>query len=272
MNLYDYYLNYFAMGMKKAIVFIILSLLIASSAFCSVIEPGEYLEYEVSYFGIKLGSIKLSTYNNGLINGSKTYRVKAQIDSYKGIPFVDLHSVMNSFIDESGDFTHKFTENKKVTDGLWNYQEILFNYKSNQHKNEIWEGKTLKQKNIFYSEKKWNDGLSLICIARAKCGLRQVLNIPTLVFSDTAFTVFYFYNKREGIEIDALSYPVRCLLFDGQAHWKGIYGLSGKFRGWFSDDEARIPIKAKMYVYVGNIVIELIKWKRASWMPPKYQG
>jgi len=48
----------------------------------------------------------------------------------------------------------------------------------------------------------------------------------------------------------------------------GNYGLSGKFEGWFSDDDAHIPIKAKMNVYVGSVVIELVKWKRGSWNPP----
>ena len=45
--------------------------------------------------------------------------------------------------------------------------------------------------------------------------------------------------------------------------------LKGSFEGWFSDDEARIPIVSKMNVYVGNVVIELVKWKRPGWVPPR---
>jgi len=45
--------------------------------------------------------------------------------------------------------------------------------------------------------------------------------------------------------------------------------LSGKFEGWFSDDNAHIPIKALMNVYVGKILIELKSWKRTGWIPPK---
>ena len=55
----------------------------------------------------------------------------------------------------------------------------------------------------------------------------------------------------------------------GQARWTGLYGLSGNFEGWFSNDEARVPIKAKMSVYIGSVVIELKSWKRPDWKPPK---
>ena len=73
----------------------------------------------------------------------------------------------------------------------------------------------------------------------------------------------------EIVEIDAAKYPIKTVYLSGTANWTGIYGLSGKFEGWFSDDEARIPIRAKMKLYVGDANIELVKWSRGSWQPPK---
>jgi hypothetical protein len=49
-----------------------------------------------------------------------------------------------------------------------------------------------------------------------------------------------------------------------------LYGLGGKFEGWFSADDSRVPIKARMKVYLGNINIELKKWIRTDWTPPKF--
>jgi hypothetical protein len=51
--------------------------------------------------------------------------------------------------------------------------------------------------------------------------------------------------------------------------WTALYGLGGKFQSWFSADDASIPIKAIMNVYIGNINIELKSWKRIGWTPPK---
>ena len=78
-----------------------------------------------------------------------------------------------------------------------------------------------------------------------------------------------FDGKQEIVEIDAVKYPVRTKYLNGSADWTGAYGLSGKFEGWFSDDDAKIPIRAKMKVYVGSVNIELVSWKRTNWTPPK---
>jgi hypothetical protein len=48
--------------------------------------------------------------------------------------------------------------------------------------------------------------------------------------------------------------------------------LTGDFEGWFSNDEARVPILAKMKVILGSITIELMRWKRAGWTPPRAEG
>jgi hypothetical protein len=123
--------------------------------------------------------------------------------------------------------------------------------------------------NHMKSNKKINDGLSLFFLARQMCNIKQVMSIPTLLDKDIVTTTINFQKKNENIEIDAVNYPIKTLYFNGVANWTGIYGITGKFEGWFSDDEARIPIKAKMKVYVGDVNIELIKWKRTSWNPPK---
>jgi hypothetical protein len=45
--------------------------------------------------------------------------------------------------------------------------------------------------------------------------------------------------------------------------------LEKDFEGWFSDDDARIPIRAKMKVIIGKVDIQLVRWKRANWSPPQ---
>jgi hypothetical protein len=93
--------------------------------------------------------------------------------------------------------------------------------------------------------------------------------MPTVIMEDTVNTVVNFNGKQEPVSIDAVQYPIKSVYLNGEANWTGIYGLSGRFEGWFSDDDARIPVKAKMKVYVGSVTIELQKWRRGSWQPPK---
>jgi hypothetical protein len=78
-----------------------------------------------------------------------------------------------------------------------------------------------------------------------------------------------FARRQEKAEIDAVDYPVDVLHFDGRADFVGIFGLTGDFEGWFSNDNARVPILAKMHVIIGSVTIELMQWTRAGWTPPR---
>ena len=106
-------------------------------------------------------------------------------------------------------------------------------------------------------------------MARKYVHSKRNLKIPTLLEVDTVTTSIFFSGEKESVSIDAINYPVKTVHFTGKADWTGIYGLSGKFEGWFSDDTECVPIKAKMNVYVGNVVLELKSWKRNYWTPPK---
>ena len=233
-----------------------------------VIQPGEEITYEVSFFGVKLGSIKIITEGYQTYNGIKVVKAKSYIDSYNGIPFVDLHSIFESWMDPSITYSHKFASNTKVKEG-WLYEQLLFN--TAQENIQVTDFLNKKQTRNFtiYSKKKYADGLNLFFLARTKLYSKKNIKIPTMIESDTVTTVINFSGKRENIDISAVDYPVKTVYFNGDANWTGIYGLTGKFEGWFSDDGACVPIKAYMKVYVGNVKIELIAWKRNNWAPPR---
>ena len=234
-----------------------------------VIVPGEELIYDVSYMGISLGTIKVNTLKKEDFNGKTVHHTKVYIDSRKGIPFVDLHSIYESWIDPSVQFSHNFAASTKESDGSWSYDKYLFDYPGQAVTMEKYKVNKLSNKRVLKTTKKWNDGSSLFFLARQMLKSQKTIKVPTIIMDDTVSTSINFVGKEETVEIDAVKYPVKTLYLSGNANWTGIYGLSGKFEGWFSNDEARVPIRAKMKLYVGNANIELVKWSRSSWQPPK---
>ena len=241
----------------------------STSSFAQIFSVGEELNYEVSYLGVRLGTIKIITENKDNVGGKPVAKVKAFIDSRDGIPFVSLHTIFESWIDNSVTFSRQFVGHFKTSDNKWTYEKINFDFSSNKFRCEKWLDNRLLAGKDFYSLKKWNDGMSLFFFARQYCNTTKPVSVPTIMDQDTVKTKLNFSGKRESAEVSAINYPVKCIYFDGVANWTGIYGLSGNFEGWFSDDDARVPIKAKMKVYVGSVSIELVSWKRAGWTPPK---
>ncbi len=260
-------------ALKKSILFLI----IIGISFCAgfqqtanaqMIYPGEDLLYEVSFLGIKLGSIRMRTEDFQMHDGKKVCKAKSNIDSYKGIPFVDLHTIYESWFDQSVSFSYKFNGHTKEND-YWLFDQLFFDYDKGEIGFEKWKKTQKYYGNVVKNNKKMNDGLSVFFFARQFAKTKQYIKIPTLIDRDISATYINFLNKKENVEIDAVNYPVRTVYFNGKSDWQGVYGLNGTFEGWFSDDEASIPIKAKMTVYVGSVKLELVKWKRGSWAPPR---
>ncbi len=234
-----------------------------------LIYPGEELVYRVSYLNISLGTIKTVTEPYTTLDGRKVAKVKIFIDSHPNIPFVSLHSIYESWIDTSVTFSYKFNANTMVEDNVWEFDQYLFDYTSRKATLEKWRKKEKLASKQFDITKHLNDGSSLLFCARAMLYSGKSYNIPTVIMEERVSTVINFAGNKAETEIDAVEYPVRTVYLNGDANWTGIYGLTGRFEGWFSDDEARIPIRAKMNLYVGSVTIELQSWKRGSWRPPQ---
>ncbi|MCX7880351.1 MAG: DUF3108 domain-containing protein [Ignavibacteria bacterium] len=233
-----------------------------------MIFPGEDLLYEVSFFGIKLGTIRIVTEGIEKIDGNYVFKTKAYINSYPSIPFLDLQGVFNSWMDSTASYSFKFTSSIKQK-GLWFYEQVIFDHNKKLIQVDKFKKNEKYYSGVIHTEKKWNDGLSLFFFAREYTKSNRRVKTPTFMDKDTSYTLINFHGKRESVKISSIAYPVKTVNFYGKAEWTGIYGLTGFFEGWFSDDDASIPIKAKLNVYVGSINVELIKWSRKGWVPPK---
>jgi len=231
---------------------------------------GEELEYEVSYSIFSLGKVKIQVVDTALRNGTTVYRAKAFMDSYSGVPFVSLHWIFYSEIDPLL-FSHYFSgiDNKDTTSVP--YSNYTFDYGHDRvyvERGVRPQGDSITRSSDTISTT-YQDGLSLFFYARGRVHSTGGENVPTFVDEKKVNTFINFMNKTTSTEIDAIKYPVETIEFDGRADFVGIFGLTGGFSGWFSNDEAAIPIVAKMKVIIGSIRLELVKWNRPGWVPPR---
>jgi len=234
-----------------------------------VMQTGEYLKYEVSFLGVKLGSIETFVDGSENFEGKSVWNTRSVIKTYQSIPFVSIDATFRSLIDRSVTFSHDFMSN--INDGN-NPPDILhtmFDYEKKQIRLDKFKGDKLIEQIKFDTDKKWNDGGSLFFVARRLLTLKKTVRIPTIIDQNQSQTIINFHNKKENITTKSIGYPVKTIFIDGVADWEGLYGLKGKFEAWFCDDISGIPIKAKMNVYVGSVDIELVEWKRKGWEPPK---
>lgn len=231
---------------------------------------GEELIYNVSYVFIDIGQIRVKVLDKMTKGETSYYRAIAYMDSYAGVPFVNLHSIYESNVRD--DIVSLWFRSREKDDSRWYYTVYGFRYDERQLtvQKGVWGSRKIDSIDTLFVDTLQQDGLSLYYFARQHLRSGQTMHVPIVVKEKFAFTDINFYGKRTSVEIGAVKYPVDVIEFDGTAKFVGVYGLTGEFQGWFSNDEARIPIVARMKVIIGSIKVELMKWNRESWSPPQY--
>ena len=239
-----------------------------------LLKIGEDLEYKVSYSFFSIGTIRIQLVEKGERNGRDVYRARAIIDSNPSLSWlVDLHIRFYSEMDGEV-FSYTWIGDDSTKKEV-QYRRITFEYDSNRVLFD--RGKKLltgqREPDSIDTVKvteKCQDGFSLFFLARKHVRQKKQVNIPTFIENKQVNTFINFMNKRTDAEIDAVDYPIEVLEFDGKADYVGVFGLTGGFSGWFSNDDARVPIVARMNVILGSIKVELDRWSRPGWVPPKY--
>jgi hypothetical protein len=248
-----------------------------SPAVCdsSVICPGEELVYDVSWFGISLGRIRIKTQESITVGGKLQHSAVAVIDSYSRIPFVDFHSVHYTQLDERF-YSLGFRYLEKKGD-KWMCETSHYDFSGGR---VVVEKAYQKEKTsppiglpafdtLRIRDTLIEDGFSILYFARGNIRCREEITVPTIVYGKQGRTVFQFSNRVAYEDIEVLEHKkVRVIPLEGRAEFEGAFGLSGDFKGWFSDDRAAVPIKAEVKVLLGSITIELVRWKRDGWEPP----
>ncbi len=234
------------------------------------LQVGEDLTYEVSYLFLKLGVVRTVVKSKKIFDGITYYDAVAYIDSYPGIPFVNLHQIYETML--LPDYFSKYFHGIVKYDNYSSYTNYYFNYKKSEIKiikgrvfpPQIWTDSTTT------ANTEYQDGLSILFYTRMNTGKDTSVNLPCFVNEKKVYTHINFYKNVVPISIDAVNYKISSVKIDGTTNFISIFGLTGHFEGWFSNDDAAIPLLAKMKVIIGNVTLELKKWNRKGWIPPEY--
>ncbi|MEO6694172.1 MAG: DUF3108 domain-containing protein [Ignavibacteria bacterium] len=260
------------MGMKKISLFLLL-FCFSNSVLpqAKILVKGEELKYIVYYGFIKLGEVNMKVTGAKTEGSNVIYTAWSEMKSYQGIPFVTLNSIFETEIVFDGKdlYSRNFKATDYKDDGLIN-TEYKFNYDSSYvHVIKINNGKIEKNEKINFNHNiKFQDGLSLFYRARINSFSTDDFLIPVFMNESETSVNYYFSSLREEISIP-MKDDIKSIRCNGVANFEGVFGLSGEFGGWFSDDEARMPLKALVNVMLGNVTLELDSYTRPGWKPGK---
>lgn len=238
------------------------------------LQVGEELEYKVSYSFFNIGTIAFKILSEEQRNGRTTFKAKAVIESNPSLNWLkEVHIRFYGEMDDSI-FSYYWISEDSSKKGI-DYHSLTFNY---DERELVYRQGTVPVSGVRDTAKietiplhgRGQDGLSLFFYAREHARERQEVRVSTFIEDKEQNAYINFQNKIEDMDIDAVDYPVETVFLEGKADFVGVAGLTGGFRGWFSNDDARIPIVGRLNVWLGSIKVELKSWKRPGWQPPRY--
>lgn len=268
--------------MKFKILSILLSFIFVSHIYPQqdkIVEIGEELNYSVYYGFIKLGEVKFKITGKSKENKKDLYTSTASIKSFESIPLVNINYIFESIMmyDKSEVHSTKFTATEFKDKSITNIY-YTFDYEDKKIRTIKEVDGIEEAKNDFKLEKDklYQDGLSLFYNARLQSLSDKIketggrYNVPVYINEKESSVRYSFNTKPENVDIDMVDYDIKCIRVAGVADFVGVFGLTGEFAGWFSDDEWRVPIKAKFNVTIGSITLELTSFKKRNWTAPPF--
>ncbi|MEO8209538.1 MAG: DUF3108 domain-containing protein [bacterium] len=238
-----------------------------------VMEVSEELKYEVSYGFIKLGYVKFVLSNFHKEGKKLIYHSKLEVKSYPEVPFIKINEILESEMEISKDglFSKKFYEtdfkDKSIT-----RTDCKFNYIKNYIKLKVETDGNI-EKNIPIQIKKnirYRDELSWQYDSRINSFTNKNFNIPIFVNGEESSVRYSFNVNKTVIKIEKFDYDISVIKMEGTADYTGLFGFKGEFLILLSDDKERVPIKAYFNSTLGNVVWELISFKKTKWNPPAF--
>ena len=226
-------------------------------------QIGEQLTWKVRWSFIRLGTLKMIVEDTVRIKNQKLYRIRLLMDSNPVLIFVNIHNKYECLVDSLfRPVVYMVNENNGGDRNLLLYQ---FDYQKKlaimQVLNADDTTKVVKQKTIPLEHTLY-DGISLTFFARGNAYPDKRFRLYTFINDQTGPLDMYFSPEMEKIKISAINKKMSTIRVEGTFHIKGIAGVTGDYKGWFTLDERRVPLKALMKVFIGNVVVELEAWDK----------
>lgn len=221
----------------------------------------EEFEYEVRYGFMNLGTVEVETHTRDTTYNGKTARKFTNIiKSNPRVPVVGRREVH---------YHTMLTRNDTIPYGLrfWsdNYhddimEEYLYEFDYDEGEATYYvEG---EKKSVSELNEPADGGPAIFYYSRLHAGTSRNIQYPIYIDEDTGFVEINNQSSVNSYDSKAFDGKVDSYRATGNANFDGPFGFSGDFEAIFKADELRIPLEAKVKVWVGNVTVRLTDYKR----------
>ena len=220
----------------------------------------EVFTYKVKFGFFKLGEVKTTIIRDTTYQGQKIWWLRTVITSNSKIPFVGKEeNHYNTFMVE--------TDSTPYTKLYW--RDDL---DEEEFESEVYEFDYENEK-VYISEKMTpvdtlsltepsSSGQLIFYYSRLFAGTDKDYRLPVYLERKKGYINATNSTKIERRNYDAFEEPVETYFSKGDADIDGPFGFRGKFKAWYITDDLRVPAEAHAKVWLGNVKVQLIDYKK----------
>ncbi len=225
-----------------------------------LLEWKEVFTYKVKFGFFKLGEVKTTIIRDTTYQGQKIWWLRTVITSNSGIPFVgEEENHYNTYMVE--------TDSTPYTKLYWrdNLDEDEFEaevYEFDYEKEKVYISENMSPVDTLSLTEPSSSGQLIFYYSRLFAGTNQDYRLPVYLEREKGYIDATNSTKGEMRNYDAFEEPVKTYFSEGDADIDGPFGFRGKFKAWYIADDLRVPAEAHAKVWLGNVKVQLIDYKK----------
>lgn len=220
----------------------------------------EYFQYSVQYGFFRLGTIDVWIEKDSLYKGQRTHLLRTVIRSNPAIPFVgNEENHYSSLMVATDTLPHSmifWTDN--VDEEIYRETEYIFD----RERDSVYTFEEHEPVNTIELEEPASSGHIMFYLSRLFPGADTSFRVPVYIEHEKGFLRAGGNNRVEKREYKAFEQPIPTYKLTGYANVDGPFGFSGHFTSFFSTDDLRVPLEARVKVWIGSVTVKLINYER----------
>jgi len=229
-----------------------------------ILSAGEWFRYEVSYGFFTLGWVEVSILPDTVYNGRVHHHLLTRMISNDRLPLIgyerdEFHTLF--YVNEEGLPVSSLFWKDNVDEEEWDEIVYRFDREADQ---------------VFYKEEDETTGeLSLVepataghivfVYSRLFAGGGVNTELPVYVSKKLGYLEFDHSSATEMRAYEAFEEPIATYKTNGRTvDIVGPFGFSGRFVAFFGQDDLRIPLEARVKMFLGSAVVKLIEYRKGN--------
>lgn len=236
-----------------------------SPTMAELINWKEVFTYEVKFSFFKLGWVETEIVRDTTHRGEKAWWLRTIITSNSGIPFVGKEeNHYNTFLVETDSLPHTVLYwRDNVDEEEYNDERYDFDYENNRV--FVWEEDEVVD--TMQVTEPSSSGQLVFYYSRLFAGTDKNYRLPVYLEREKGYINGTNSPETSKREYDAFDEPVDTYYSEGDADIDGPFGFRGSYKAWYIADDLRIPAEAHAKVWLGNVKVRLIEYKKVPRNP-----